>query len=90
MIEETALRVDKVPGGFEELHWTSCSSMTRNVQMNFAVTVAQPAVLRLNLEEHIEHEWATEERAAALPATEAMKKVFADAFAFARENGIGG
>lgn len=88
-LEETALENDKVLGEFEEMHWTPSSSGTQNVQMNFAVAVSRPAHVRLNAEEHVEHRWVDKENAASLQATEAMKKVFADAFALARKNGIG-
>lgn len=87
--EQTALKVGKVLEEFEEMHWTSRFSETKNVQINFAVLVSQPADVRLNAEEHVEHRWVREENAASLQATEAMKQVFANAFAFARGKGIG-
>lgn len=89
MLEEAALEVDKVLGEFEEMPWTSSSSGTQNVQINFAVAVSRPAHVRLNAEEHVEHRWGDKENATSLQATQAMKQMFANAFAFARENDIG-
>lgn len=86
MMEETALQVDGVLGELEKMHWISRTGGTKNVQLNFVVTVKQPAEIRLNPEEHSEYLWADEETAGGLQATEAMRKVWSDAFTFAREN----
>jgi mutator protein MutT len=85
--EETSLTVEEVIGEFDEMHWLSSSGTKKNVQMNFTAIVAEDGgEVRTTPEEHSEYAWVGEEEAAGLEATEAMHKVFRDAFSFAKQN----